>query len=396
MKKLVKKTDSASPPVTPLRQRAEEIARETADLSPENIEDQSSAEIKLTLHELRVHQIELDMQNEEMRRAQAELEEGRARYFDLYDMAPVGYVTVSEKGLILEANLTAANLLGVPKRKLKEQAFSRFIRKEDQDIYYHLRKQLLETHSAGTGQAGEPQARELRMAKKDAKSFWAHLEATAAQDAEGEFVCRIMISDITGRKQAEEALQKASELLELTNRELEQALAREQQLARTDGLTGLYNRRYFFELAKREFSAALRYSRQLSIILFDADNLKHVNDTFGHLSGDRLLAMVAKTAAAQLRAVDELARYGGDEFIIMLPETSAKQAFPIAERLREQIAALRVEAHKNQFGVTLSIGIAETGNEPADSSVEAVISRADKAMYKAKIEGRNKTVIYSK
>lgn len=387
MKRPIKMTESANK-VTPLRQRAEEIARETADLSPENIEDQSSAEIKLTLHELRVHQIELDMQNEEMRRAQVELEEGRTRYFDLYDMAPVGYVTVSEKGLILEANLTAANLLGVPKRKLKEQAFSRFIRKEDQDIYYHLRKELLET--------GEPQARELRMAKKDAKSFWAHLEATAAQDAEGEFVCRITISDITGRKQAEEALQKASELLELTNRELEQAISREQQLARTDGLTGLYNRRYFFELAKREFSAALRYSRQLSIILFDADNLKHVNDTFGHLSGDRLLAMVAKTAAAQLRAVDELARYGGDEFIILLPETSAKQAFPIAERLREQIAALRVEAHKNQFGVTLSIGIAETGNEPADSSVEAVISRADKAMYKAKIEGRNKTVIYSK
>ena len=382
-------------PVTPMRQRAEEIARETADLSPENIDDQSSAEIQFTLHELRVHQIELDMQNEEMRRAQVELEEGRARYFDLYDMAPVGYITVSEKGMILEANLTAANLLGVVKRKLKERMFSRFILKEDQDIYYHLRKQLFETHSAGSGQGGEPQARELRMEKNDRTSFCAHLEATAAHDAEGELVCRIMISDITGRKQAEEALQKATELLELTNHELEDALSREQHLSRTDGLTGVYNRRYFFELAKREFSAALRYSRQLSIILFDADNLKHINDTFGHLSGDRLLAMVAKTAATQLREVDELARYGGDEFIILLPETSAKQALPIAERIREQIAALRVETHKNQFGITLSIGIAESENKPADFSVEAVISRADKAMYKAKTEGRNRTVIYS-
>ena len=370
-----------------MRQKAEEIARETADLSPENIEDQTSAEIRQTLHELRVHQIELDMQNEEMRRAQVELEEGRTRYFDLYDLAPVGYVTVSEKGLILEANLTAATLLGVVKRKLREQLFSRFILKEDQDIYYHLRKQLLET--------GEPQARELRMAKKDTKSFWAHLETTAAQDVDGEFVYRIMISDITGRKRAEEALQKANELLELTNRELEQALAREQHLSRTDGLTSMYNRRFFYELATREFSAALRYSRQLSIILFDTDNLKQVNDTFGHLAGDKLLASVAQTAAAQLRAVDELARYGGDEFIILLPETSAKQAFPIAERIREQIAAMRMENDKDHFGVTLSIGIAETKNDPVDFNIEAVISRADKAMYKAKTEGRNRTVIYS-
>ena len=370
-----------------MRQRAEEIAQETADLSPENIEDQTSAEIRQTLHELRVHQIELDMQNEEMRRAQVELEEGRTRYFDLYDLAPVGYITVSEKGLILEANLTAATLLGVVKRKLKEQSFSRFILKDDQDIYYHLRKQLIKT--------GEPQAREIRMAKRDTKSFWAHLEATAAHDAEGEFVCRIMISDITGRKQAEEALQKATELLELTNRELKEALAREQHLSRTDGLTGIYNRRYFFELAKREFSAALRYSRQLSIILFDTDNLKQVNDTLGHLAGDKLLAMVAKTTAAQLRAVDSLARYGGDEFIILLPETSAKQAFPIAERIREKIADMRMETHKNKFGVTLSIGIAETGNKPADSTIEAVITCADKAMYNAKAEGRNRTLIYN-
>ena len=369
-----------------MRQRAEEIALETADLSPENIEDQTSAEIRQTLHELRVHQIELDMQNEELRRAQVELEEGRTRYFDLYDMAPVGYVTVSENGLILEANLTAANLLGVVKRKLREQMFFRFILKEDQDIYYQLRKQLLET--------GEPQARELRMTKRDTTSFWAHLEATAAQGADGAFAYRIIMSNITGRKLAEETLQKASEQLELTNSELEQALSREQYLSRTDGLTGMYNRRFFYELATREFSAALRYSRQLSIILFDTDNLKHVNDTYGHLAGDKLLAMVAQTAAAQLRAVDELARYGGDEFIILLPETSAKQAFPIAERIREQIAALRMNNDKDHFSVTLSIGIAETENDPADFSIEAVISRADKAMYKAKTEGRNRTVIY--
>jgi diguanylate cyclase (GGDEF)-like protein len=192
--------------------------------------------------------------------------------------------------------------------------------------------------------------------------------------------------DITGSKQAEKEL-------ELTNGDLEMTLALEQQLARTDGLTGIYNRRYFFELAEREFIAALCYSRQLSIILFDVDNLKQVNDTFGHAAGDILLVKMAQTSALQLRAVDELARYGGDEFIILLPQTGAQQAFPIAERIRGQIAAMRLETDKN-FVVTLSIGIAETKNEPADVSVKAVISRADKALYKAKEDGRSRTVIY--
>ena len=175
MKKPVKKTDSTT--AQTMRQRAEEIARETADLSPENIDDQTPAEIRQTLHELRVHQIELDMQNEEMRRAQVELEEGRTRYFDLYDLAPVGYVTVSDKGLIMEANLTTASMLGLPRGALIKQPITRHILKNDQDIYYRHRKKLFET--------GEPQVCEFRMLRTGAASFWARLEATVAQDKDG-------------------------------------------------------------------------------------------------------------------------------------------------------------------------------------------------------------------
>jgi PAS domain S-box-containing protein len=132
------------------------------------------------VHELRVHQIELEMQNEELRTAQAEIEAGRARYFDLYDLAPVGYCTLSEQGLILEANLTAATLLGWPEAALVKQPISRFILKEDQDIYYLHRKKLFET--------GEPQECELRLVKPDGTLFWAHLTATAAQAEDG--LCR--------------------------------------------------------------------------------------------------------------------------------------------------------------------------------------------------------------
>ena len=132
-----------------LRKLAEEIAREKAAQSPEDIEALSPEVIREKLHELRVHQIELDIQNEELRQTQVELEASRARYFDLYDLAPMSYCTISEKGLILEANLASATLLGEARDLLVKQPITRFIHKEDQDIYYLHRKQLFET--------GEPQ-----------------------------------------------------------------------------------------------------------------------------------------------------------------------------------------------------------------------------------------------
>ncbi|MBN2577441.1 MAG: response regulator [Pirellulales bacterium] len=186
-----------------LRRRAEEKAPEKSDRLPEYLEMLSPEEAKRVLHELRVHQIELEMQNEELCRTQVELEASRARYFDLYDLAPVGYFTLSEKGLILEANLTAATLFGVTRGALANQPLHRLILPEDQDIYYQHRKQLLET--------GAPQVCEMRMLRADATPFWAQVEATAAQDAHGAPVCRTVVSDITERKQVENSLRQSEE-----------------------------------------------------------------------------------------------------------------------------------------------------------------------------------------
>jgi PAS domain S-box-containing protein len=166
----------------------------------------SHEESNLLLHDLQVHQVELEMQNDELRLAQAELDAARARYFDLYDLAPFGYCTLSEQGLILEANLTAATLLGVARGALARQPITRFIRKEDQDIYYLHRRLLFETHSSGSGQAREPQVYELRMVKMDGTPFWGHLTTTAGQHADGAPVCRVVISDVTESKRAEQAL----------------------------------------------------------------------------------------------------------------------------------------------------------------------------------------------
>jgi len=186
-----------------LRRQAEAIAREKAVRAPENLNPLSPGEAQRVLHELQVHQIELEMQNEELRRTQMELEASRARYFDLYDLAPVGYFTISEQGLILEANLTAAKLLGVARGTLVKQPLSRFILPEDQDVHYRHRRQLFET--------GAPQVWELRLARKDAAHFWARVEATTAQDDDGAVVCRAVVSDIAERKRAEEALKTINE-----------------------------------------------------------------------------------------------------------------------------------------------------------------------------------------
>lgn len=163
--------------------------------SLESLEAMSPAEARRMLHALCMHQIELELQNEELRRTQLELDSARARYFDFYDQAPVGYCTVGELGLILEANLTAATHLGVARGALDARPFGSFIFPADKDIYDLYVKQVLKT--------GESQSCELRMVKSGGTSFWVHLVTSAAPDVNG---VRVMLSDISERKCMEEVM----------------------------------------------------------------------------------------------------------------------------------------------------------------------------------------------
>jgi two-component system, cell cycle sensor histidine kinase and response regulator CckA len=178
-----------------LRRRAEETAAQRAPEKPHNLGVLQPAMTRQLLHELQVHQIELEMQNEELRLAQEALGASQAQYFDLFDLAPVGYLTLSEQGLILEANLAASKLLGLARGALVRQPLSRFVVSEDQDSYYRHRKRLLE--------GGAPQACELRLAKKDGVLLWVQLEAIVTQDADGSSICRTVVSDIGERKRVD-------------------------------------------------------------------------------------------------------------------------------------------------------------------------------------------------
>ena len=181
-----------------LRRKAEEIDRETVAQTPEIMDALSPEAAWQVIHELRVHQIELELQNEELRRTQAELQASRESYFDLFDLAPVGYLALSGTGLILEANLSVSTLMGLKRRALFKQPLSRFIFPEDQEKYHRKHKLLTAT--------GAPQVCELRLVKTDGTERWIRLEANLAKDGKGEPVIRAVVNDIGERKQLEEEL----------------------------------------------------------------------------------------------------------------------------------------------------------------------------------------------
>jgi len=166
----------------------------------------SQEDIQRLIHELQVHQIELELQNEELRRAQYELDASRSRYFDLYELAPTGYCVIHENGTIEEANLTTAILLGIDRSRLVKQPFSRFVFKEDQDSFYLNHRQILKSD--------EPRSYELRMVTPDGKIVWVQLACVAIEDSEGMLNVRIGLTDITDRKLIEEELQTRTAFFE--------------------------------------------------------------------------------------------------------------------------------------------------------------------------------------
>jgi diguanylate cyclase (GGDEF)-like protein len=181
--------------------------------------------------------------------------------------------------------------------------------------------------------------------------------------------------DITGRRRAEEALERAKEQLE--------------QLALHDPLTGLANRRKFAERFEYDAMRAGRGRTPLSLLMVDIDRFKAINDQHGHLAGDRCLKALAALLTANARKVDLVARFGGEEFVVLLPETSEEQSLVAGERMRSQIQAqpISIEEGLPPVAVTVSVGAATSIG--AALTLDELLARADEAMYRAKRAGRN-------
>lgn len=161
-----------------------------------------------------------------------------------------------------------------------------------------------------------------------------------------------------------------------------------ERLATTDGMTGIYNRRHFLTLADREWNRARRYRRPLALLIMDIDYFKAINDNFGHQVGDNVIIQLTNIARECKRDSDMLARIGGEEFALLLPETTLGQANSLAERLRREVVARPLDSARQLIPVTVSIGVAVALDDHADFS--ALMKAADLALYDAKRAGRNR------
>jgi len=229
-----------------------------------------------------------------------------------------------------------------------------------------------------TFQSKDPCAKEKQLTMPDGSTAWAEIFTYPIFDTHRNVSHVIEYTrDITDRKKEDE--------------EKRRMIATLNHLSTTDGLTSLLNRRALNDTLKREMDRATRYATDLSVVLCDIDKFKHINDTFGHTAGDRTLMSVAAALQKALRKADIVGRYGGDEFMIILPETSLAGAKRLAEKIRRTIEVLDLEISLNKrVGVTLSMGVASCCESIED--IDTLVALADTALYTAKENGRNKVL----
>jgi len=228
---------------------------------------------------------------------------------------------------------------------------------------------------------GKSRTLELEHNRKDGGTVWFEVTMTGLRNADGQLVGILGVSrDVTERKRAEE--------------ELRESARRIRELSITDELTGLYNRRHFYEVLEIEMYRVQRYGHSLSVVMLDLDGFKEYNDTFGHTSGDAVLKSFAQTLKSRSRKTDTAFRYGGDEFTIILPLTGAERARKIADRIRSKwLQAPKAERLVLETPLGLSAGVAEYP-ENAETA-DGLAFLADTALYRSKREGGNKSTLVS-
>jgi diguanylate cyclase (GGDEF)-like protein/PAS domain S-box-containing protein len=310
------------------------------------------------LHELSVHQIELEMQNEALRQTQHALEESRDRYIDLYEFAPVGYLTLNVDGMITEINLTGATLLGWERNKLIHKSLRMLVVAEDQDKWVR--------HFISVKKQTENSRIELSLQRGDGTVFQAQLDFVS-----NAATARITLTDITKNKEAEAEIRR---------------------LAYYDPLTNLANRRLLQDRLDLAIMATARNAQYGAMFFIDLDHFKALNDARGHDVGDLLLIDVAQRLRKAVREHDTVARQGGDEFVVLMEDlgTTVNEAAILAaqlgNKLREALVA-PFNLNGYEYHCKISVGV---GLFHAHDTVEDLFKHADLALYQAKTSGRDK------
>lgn len=243
--------------------------------------------------------------------------------------------------------------------------------------------------------AGNAWRGEFLNRKKNGELYWEQSVMAPVLDSEGKILNFIAVKeDITAQKEAETKLRNANTQLEEQLKEIQKLQHTLHEQAIRDALTGLHNRRYLYETLDHELARAERGMYSICFALIDIDHFKNINDTYGHATGDTILINLANQLINHTRNGDIVCRYGGEEFLIVLPNTGVEAAAQIAERWRTTIQESSVLENSLEISVTISCGISEF---PTDASTETeALEKADKALYAAKYNGRNQVVVWSK
>jgi diguanylate cyclase (GGDEF)-like protein/PAS domain S-box-containing protein len=301
------------------------------------------------------------------------------------EQSPASIVITDTSGMIEYVNPRFSQVTGYSFEEAIGQN-PRILRTDKTPLETH--RQLWETITAGREWQGE-----FVNQKKNGEFYFESALISPIIDAQGVVTHYLAVKeDITERKRSENELREATQKLrsQLEEIQLLQTELREQAIR--DPLTGLYNRRYLNETLEREIARAEREHYPISFVMIDIDRFKNINDTLGHATGDVVLQKLAAQLLSQTRVVDIACRYGGEEFLVILPNVTAEIAFQIAERWRMSFMGLTMPLEYNAAQSTISSGISEY---PLNGkSGEELISIADKAMYQAKKTGRNKVVIW--
>jgi diguanylate cyclase (GGDEF)-like protein/PAS domain S-box-containing protein len=328
--------------------------------TPRQVASPWASDDSALLHELQVHQAELEAQNQALREVQTELEIARDRYLDLYESAPVGYLTLDANQAVEQVNLTAARLFGLDRAALLGVRFDQRVAPEQTDRWHQHARALLQ------GQKAVPI--ELTLRRGNGSRFAAQLDAQVLTGAPPQL--RLTLSDISERKRTEAEL----------------------RLAFYDPLTGLPNRRLLKERLQQAIATSVRLQREGALMFIDLDHFKDINDTLGHDAGDRVLEWVGQRLSRCVCEGDTVARLGGDEFVLLLradPAQPPERATALARAVAEQVLAALAEPcviGERTHRVGASIGVVLFRD--AEDTVSELLRRADLAMYQAKAAGR--------
>jgi len=343
----------------------------TPEKNPDIIETESTRDL---LQDLQSHHLELEKQNEELRRTQLELLDARDRLSNLYDFAPVGYITLRPDGLILDVNLTFAEMMYVEHSRLIDSSLTELIHASSLDTWCLFLSRLVSKkrhHSCEVNMLIQNGSDALGSVG-DTAEFWVRVDGRPIMGGE-EIVTHIHLSfnDVSEQRRGQRLLQ---------------------QQAFYDTLTELPNRQLFLNRFQKHLSHAQRKSNHGALLYLDIDNFKFINDSLGHSMGDKILKHVGRVLTNTIRADDTAARLGGDEFVVLLTDLNedsdlaATEALSIAKKVHDSLfELLRIDGYEVQ--VETSIGVALF---PVNAnSVDEIISCADIAMYRAKENGKN-------